>query len=267
MDLQKQIEAKEALDFLRNHPALQAERANSLFDGLWFLMETCCKHDKSHWCGHDGVTVWGEDEGWEKYKDLFDAQAKDDDEDGTPLKLRSVKVPYEQFYGEPWKADHMEYWYEVSFFIFIGNPYDKKDSWDIRNYAGYGGPEGGANTFEDMLIEIAKEVKEAYGDWGKYGEFHTPEEKKNHEATEPAFFIDTEDKKYKQMIFNEEHVDISDGLINLRWLKWYMTTDHAKKNWESNFPEWQTYIDKIEGLQPEERRAILNKYKHEDTNT
>jgi hypothetical protein len=261
MDLQKQIEAKAALDFLRDHPALHNESGDSLCDGMWFMMETCCKHNTGHWTEYDGVTVWRGDPDWEKYKDLFDAQEADDVSDETPLNLRSIKVPYLQYYGEPWVADHMEYWYESSFSVFTGNPYEKHAAYDPRNWAGHGGPQGGANTFEDMLIDMAKEVKAAYGNWSEYGAFHTPEENKNHEKVEALSFVDTETPKYKQVIFNDEHVDISDGLINLRWLKWYMTTDHAKEHWLSSFPEWQTYVDKIDNMMPEEREAILSRYR------
>ena len=261
MDLQKQIDAEKALDFLRNHPALHNESGDSICDGMWFGMYLCCKHGTTKYSEHDGVTVWHGDEGWEKYKDLFDAQNKEDAEDETPLELRSVKVPYIQYYGEPWVADHMEYWYETTFSVFCGNPYDKIGSWDLRNWQRYGGPEGGANTFEDMLIEVAKEVKDAYGDWGKYGEFHTPEETLNHKKVEAITFVDCDRPHFKEVLFNKDHVDISDGLINLRWLEWYMTTDHAKKHWECSFPEWTKYINDSKVNEPEERKTILARYR------
>jgi hypothetical protein len=40
-----------------------------------------------------------------------------------------------------------------------------------------------------------------------------------------------------------------------------MTTDHAKEHWLSSFPEWQTYVDKIDNMMPEEREAILSRYR------
>jgi hypothetical protein len=66
---------------------------------------------------------------------------------------------------------------------------------------------------------------------------------------------------YGLCVFNEDYVDIGQGLINLRQLKWFIATDYAKKNWEHSITEWQTYIDKIEKLEPTERKQILEKFK------
>ena len=255
MNTETQIKAKEALEFLREHPALNNDGGDSLFNGAWFHMELCCKHGQSKWAGEDGISIYKSNPDWEKYKEYF---KEEDREDYLPEELQSAKVPYSAIYGEPWAADHMEYWYEICFFVFEGDPYNKTERYDYTKWARYGGPEGGANSFEEMLIDAAEKVKEAYGDFNSYDSFMTPAEIKNHADVEPMFFEPVEDKPgYKSIIFNDQHVDISQGLTNLRWLKWFVTTDYAKANWGDNLSGFQPFVDKIDGLEPEERKRIL----------
>ncbi len=257
MDLEIQIKATEALNFLRDHPALNNDGGDSLFNGAWFHMELCCKHGTSKWCGTDGVTVWKSDPNWEKYKEYF----KDNEEDYLPTELHSTKVPYDIFHGEPWKADHMEYWYEICFCVFEGDPYDRSAAYDQTKWMRYGGPEDGANSFEEMIIKAAADVKAVYGDFDSYSSFVLPSEKNNHENIVPMTFEPCPDKpKYSIAVFNPDYVDISQGLTNLRWLKWFITTDYAKANWEDSIAGWQTLVNKIDTLEPESRKQILVKY-------
>jgi hypothetical protein len=104
-------------------------------------MALCCKHGTSKYAGTEGIEVYKSDPNWKKYKEYF----KDDNDEAC--------VPYEVIHGEPWKADHMEYWYEICFMIFEGNPYDRDDLYKFEKWGRYSGPEGGANSFEEMLIK------------------------------------------------------------------------------------------------------------------
>ena len=115
----------------------------------------------------------------------------------------------------------------------------------------YGGPEGGANSFEEMLIAVADDVKSAFGDFNFYDSFMTDAESKNHEDVEPMFFEPVSDKPgYKSITFNDEYVRIGQGLTNLRWLKWFMDTDYAKENWNSQLNGWKVLVSKIDELEP-----------------
>jgi hypothetical protein len=250
MNLETQIKATEALNFLRDHPALNNDGGDSLFNGAWFHMALCCKHGTSKYAGTDGIEVYKSDPNWKKYKEYF----KDDDDEAC--------VPYEVIHGEPWKAHHMEYWYEICFMIFEGNPYDRDDTYKFEKWGRYGGPEGGANSFEEMLIKAATEVKEAFGDFNSYDSFLTKAVTNNHKNVIPMTHEPLKDKpEYGLCVFNKDYVDIGQGLINLRWLKWFIATDYAKKNWEHSITKWQTYIDKIEKLESTERKQILEKFK------
>jgi len=255
MDIETQIKAAKALEFLRDHPALNNDRGDSLFNGAWFHMELCCRNGKSQWAGSDGVTIWKSDPNWEKHKAYFD----EDSDDDTPEDLKSAKVPYAEVYGEPWVADHMEYWWEVSFYTFASNPYDKKDAYTIDGkWDGYEGVSGGARSFEEMAINAADRVREVFGDFDS-SSFVTEAEEKNHNSVVPMNFKPMEDKPgYSECIFNDKYVDVYQGLINLRWLKWFMGTDYAKKNWGHHVEhEWQTLVKKIEELEPESRKKLL----------
>ena len=160
-DQNKRIESIKALEFLRAHPALNADVfGDSLFDGAWFHMEKCCKRGKSEYCKNAGITIYRHTKGWEKYKDQFEKEYKNDLD--TPKNLQSIDISYEKFYGEPWIFDHVEYWYETTFFVFMGNPYGNiKKQFDYTKWDRYAGPRGNANTFEDMLIDCAEKVKKA----------------------------------------------------------------------------------------------------------
>ncbi len=264
IDQNKRIKAITALNFLRSHPALNADVfGDSLFEGAWFHMEKCCKRGNSEYCKTAGVSIWRGRKGWEKYKDQFEKEYKDDAI--TSKSLQQIDIPYEQLYGEPWVFDHVEYWYETSFCVFTGNPYgDIKQHMDYLKWAKYAGPEGGANTFEDMLIDCAQKVKKAFGDFDDYNDFLLPEEIKNHK--EISFFNNfkpIKSGKHKgcsRMIHNKNRLDIYNGLTNIRWLKWFVETDYCKKNWDYYMKDFKKIIKKLDKI-PEKRQEILNRYK------
>lgn len=250
-----QLQAKDALDFLRSHPAFAFESGDSLCNGFWFIMAPCCKRGHPDTVDKHGVTVYRSSPDWCKYEDLVD---EEDRNNMSPWV--SVEVPYERMYGEAWSFDHMEYWYETIFFVFEGNPFKSEETYDATKWGRYGGPEGGANSFEEMLIEAAKEVKSAFGDFNVYDSFTTNEEKRNHKEVDPMLFNSCNTPGCKQIEFNKEYIDIYDSLINHRWVEWYMTTEHAK-NWSENHGEWKTFIENGKLLEPQHRKDILAQYK------
>lgn len=256
MKIETQIKAKEALEFLRNHPALNNEGGDSLFDGAWFHMELCCKNGKSKLAGEDGIRIWKGEPNWEKYQEYFD----EDLNKGLPDELHSADVPYAVFYGEPWAANHMEYWYEICFFVFEGDPYNNGDIYNHTKWGRYGGPEGGANSFEEMLIAAAEDVKKVFGDFNSYDSFMTAAEVKNHADVEPMIVDPVVEKTGYIMRFNDKHVDVSSGLLNLRWLKWFIATEYARENWKDKLSDWQVLLNKIDELEPEERKRILSSF-------
>lgn len=237
MDLQTQIKAKEAISFLQSHPALALEYGDSLSNGLWYMMSICCKHGHSEPVGAHGVRIYNDNPNWSLYSDLLTEEEKND-----PLN-NSVDVPYERVYGELWAPDHIEFWYEITFFVFEGDPYAIKDLYDPKKWGRYGGPEGGANSFEEMVIKAAEEVKKAYGDFNTYESFHTADEKENNEKEDILTPIESEKPGLKSFIFNDNYLRTYPSLINTRWLEWYMGTEHSE-GWKSEYKKWKKIIKK-----------------------
>lgn len=256
----KRIKAANALVFLKGHPAFCADiSGDSLFEGAWFSMIKCCKNSMSE-ASKMGVTIFRGDKGWTKYKDRFEEEYKDElDEE-----FQSIEIPYEEKYGEPWKFDHMEYWCETSFLVYEGNPYSSiKEHYDIKKWGRYSGPNSFANTFEDMLIDCAKKVKKCFGSFDEYKDFRLPEEIRNHKENEVFHMKPITKGKHKgcsEMIHNKEHVDIYSGLVNLRWLKWFIETDYCKKNWGYHMKDFKKHIKRLDKV-PKKRLEILKKYK------
>lgn len=264
----KKLEAIEAINFLKSHPAVSPEIFSAnICEGIDFWMNPVCKNGYSDYVKHSGVSVYIDSQWGEKYKDLLIKRWEEDGiVDPDMQRFSSVDIPYEEIFGEPWTFDHVEYWWEITFFVFAGNPYDRTDLYEHKKwqrYAGcYKGKEGASETFEDMIINAAKCVKEEYGDFGNWQDFYTPEEIKNHKEERPFGDFKPIGNGMSEVIFNDRHVQIGRGLINLRWLKWYIdfkTEPVILEDWgQDTLNEWKSYISKIENLFPEERKKILN---------
>ena len=265
------LKAVEALEKLREHPAIAPEvLGDSLFDGMWFHMSKCCKNGQAEYPGNQDKVVHKGEKGWEKWKDLFEEEYKDD----PMAEFQCVSVPYEEYYGEPWVFDHVEYWYEIVFFVFTGNPYDVKENYDYKNWGRYGGPEGGANSFDEMLIQCWEDVKKVFGDY-KWEDFDTPEEIANHEdhhafLLNGLFGMPAEAEAEAEelpvgsvpLIRDEEYLDVTNAMYNLRWLDWFRKTDYCKKNWcGDSVEEFEKACSKLKECEPEKRKSILKKYK------
>lgn len=270
---QKKLEAIKAIDFLHSHPAFSPEiSAENICEGLTFWLSPVCKNGYNECVKDLGINVYIDSELGRKYKHLLEEEWEREGITDENEKLFSpVEVPYETIFGYPWKFHRVEYQWELTFFVFEGNPYKLKDSYDYKKWgryaASYYGSEGGAETFEDMIIDVAKHVKKEFGDFS-FESFMTPQEIANHNEERPFLSTDPDDDldkiKTHSVVWNTKHVDIYNGLINLRWLDWYLnhkTEGVIAKDWaESTLKGWKKNIAKIEKLMPESRREILAKY-------
>lgn len=254
------IKAIKSLDFLRDHPGVNNDLlGDSLFDGLWFYMAKCCKRGKAESC-KKSMQIYRGEKNWHKFKDRFDKE-KESDEDTD---FQHISVTYEEYYGEPWVFDHVEYWYETTFSVFQGDPFDDRQYMEYKNWGRYAGPEGGANTFEDMLIQCERKVRRAFGSFNHLDKrLYLPEELNNNKSNRMFSLkkiTSGKNKNGSELIREDEYVDVNDGLLNLRWLKWFVETDYCKKHWEYNMPEFKNILKKLDNV-PEKRMKILNRYK------
>jgi hypothetical protein len=235
-DIKTQLQAKKALDFLNDHPAFinPAYGCGVLGGPIWFFMAKCCKRGLAE-SSKSGVRIYKGMKGWEKYKEQIEKKYKD--EKDTPEIFKSIDIPYKEYYGEAWKFDHIEYWYETTFYAFHGDPNNSQQDYDCKHWQGYSGPQGGANTFDEMLIACAKAVKKAFGNFNSYYDMHTKEELANYKENAPMLFepIKGDTRGCSEMLRNPKYIYVSDGMLNLRWLKWYSQTKHCQKNWGVEF--------------------------------
>jgi len=260
-DQEKRIKAINALQFLQNHPAISTEATgNTLFDGAWMHMAKCCKRGICE-SAKNMLTVYRGDKNWENVKYKFDklekkyAKVNDD----IPKEFYSVYVKYSELYKEPWKFDHVEYWYETTFYIYEGNPYDRMECLDYKKWDGFSGPEGGANTFEDMIVEQASKVKKIYGNFDKEKDFRLEAEIKNHKENEMFHKFDTE-KGRLCLDRNLEYLDVTVGMINLRWWQWFVHTDYCKEHWGDSIDRVYKIIERMDDKMPAKRKKIIEKY-------
>lgn len=252
---QKELGSKtiDAINFINNHPAMinSAFSSNGLSDNIWFSINQVSKHGYNKYAGKYGITIYPNNKRWNEFINLMD-----EDISKYPINEQSINIPYETFFGEPWEFDKIEYWYEITFSIFGGNPYSFKDQYDNKFWQRYGHIDGGSNSFEQMVIDIAKKVKYIYGDF-KLEDFYTKSEIKYREDENNKSLIEIGDHRLTK---NEEYIDINDSLLNIRWLEWFIETDYAKKQWDYYLNDWKKIIDKKNKLTPERYINILKEY-------
>jgi hypothetical protein len=236
----KRIRASKCLDFLHDHPiSPDIISSSGLPDCLYISLQPCCKNGYSSSAKH-GISIYRDDPLAEKFKAEFDKEYEGEKQND----FDSIDIPYKDKFGEPWRFDHVEYWYEISFKVFEGNVKSKTDYFDFKKWANYGGLESGAYSFEDAIIEGTKWVKKTFGNFG-YNSFLTPEEIENHKHHNMFNSKKCEDREgFYEMIDNDKYIDVHNGHKNLRWLKWFMTTDYAKEHWSCEFKKWNKQIHK-----------------------
>lgn len=216
-----------AKDFLERHPALGGGSVFTIHDNLWYCAQGVCKRGYSKL--RDGMfEISYTKENYKKYKGLFDIEFKEDPEHKV---FARVSVPYEKHFGEPWKFDHIEYWGELGFVMFLGKNFKKY--FDPKTWDRCAGIETSGRSFEELVINAAKEFKKVFGNFSDE-DFLTEKEKENHKKEHPIFFVKCkEPSNCSQMKHNRKYISVTDAELNRRWLKWFAKTPYAKKNWKS----------------------------------
>ena len=250
------IEVQDAIRFLENHPGVCGSGGFLSQNFSWFMSDVC-KNDcyKDTWLKPEEVevriykdhTVYRDKNDQEFFKGKFDKfypKYKDEEfEDET-----EIDVPYKEVYGYEWQYDHTKYVGEycflkyspdevyIEFLMDNGKANDKEAAEFLssvmgNSYSRYQGGRLEADSFEELIIKIAEDVKEKYGDFG-YDSF-IKEEEKNPEGMWPFHFEDLNDGSgNSMMVKNEDYIRVEEFTKNLRWYEWYKTTDHYQENWE-----------------------------------
>lgn len=253
-DYELSVKVQKAINFLNNHPAVGCTYDFIGDNFIWYLIDVCKNnqyrdiHEKDPknitvkiYKNHKAYCKKEDQEFFKgKFEQFFDKYKIDDDD-------IDLDVPYREVYGCDWEYDHTEYIGEYSFFKF--NPdkdlidfyIDKKGirpedvltmlSSESTSYERYQGGYIKANSFEELIIKTAADVKEKYGDFG-YNSFIKDEEK-NSKDEEPFFFKPLNDGSgCSEMISNPNYIIVDEHTKNLRWWEWFKGTEEYEKYWK-----------------------------------
>ena len=239
------VKVQDAIKFLDNHPAV-CGNGNFLSENfIWFMVDVCKNGEyKDTFQKPEDVEVRlrkhriYEREQFDKFYPTYKDEEFDDEDE--------IDVPYKDAYGYEWKYDHTEYVGEYCYLVYepdseyINYLMDRKEvtkekaeflaSYMSNSYQRFQGGRVTADSFEELIIKIAEDVKEKYGDFS-YDSF-IKEEEKNPEGMWPFHFEDLNDGSgNSRMVKNEDYIRVEESTKNLRWYEWYKTTDHYKENW------------------------------------
>ena len=230
-------------DFLNHHPGISKGLMDNTVKEFNCWADDVCVNNKSkrdYREKPENVTVHFHrgSEGFVKY---FESRIKDEDgEDDTKLEddrefaeFDTIEVPYRVVYGCEWAYDRTVWNGEYSIHKFIGDPKKKvKPQQEYKYWNSYEGTHiFNMDSYEELIIALAEDVKKNLGDFG-YESFLTDEEKANHEKERLFFFVPTKEGNAFEMKHNRRHIDVSEEEKNLRWWKWFRTTEYYKAHWD-----------------------------------
>jgi hypothetical protein len=217
-----------------DHPAAPSRifPTNHLID---YTLQEVDSHGLTDWANRMGVDVWYSAKNYKKYKTEFDKELSDIP-DGDPCKpnLVKIQIPYIDFYGIPYKVDHVEYWGEIHFKVFKGNDFSDKKCFDPNNWDGFCGYHCSALSYEEMVIKLIRLFFKNLGSALDDG-YLTKEEKINHAQFHRFTRRDAKDKKGYYLDKNKNYISVNEAEINRRWLKEFVKTDYGKKHWGDYF--------------------------------
>ena len=222
-----------ACELLENHPALNPMGSGSFFSGnlVWWVNQICENGEiRDNHVKSSNPLVWinDDDERFKKYFDEFSEHADDE----------HILVPYRKIYGYSWIYDYCQFVGECSMFKYCPERNSFATKFDSRYpsmqcFNAYQGASGSGATFEEMVIEMAKDVVRKFGKWS-FDDFLTTAEKKDHEENHIFIRVPVVDEVFGNCMTlenNENYMTVPDCYMNLRWWDYYRETKDYKKNW------------------------------------
>jgi hypothetical protein len=154
-------EFKEAYCFIENHPAFYNSRQDVAFH-FWTSVQSVCKHGYALEDSPKTIKIWGSHERYQEFRDKAKEEDIEDFEEDTSLS--SVDVDYEDFFGCAWKEDRIEIWLESGPYRYFQEDIEKGVIYNPQGWADHELDMGGP-SYEAVIIELAKKVKEKYGNF------------------------------------------------------------------------------------------------------
>jgi hypothetical protein len=231
-DMNKHLKVRDIFYKFSCHPALQGYLSNFM-NLLNIDIVQVCKHGQTE--PMNGlIQLWYTPDNYQKYKKEFDKEFLEytAEELKSWKRLTRIDIPYKKLYGQDWKPDHIEYWGEICFVVFVGD--DFKLWHEPKNWESFVGISASGRTFEEMMTSLGQKFFEIFGDFND-DDFLTKAEKKNHKEEEMFFHKPAKDGRGTFLIKNPKFKMVQPTEINRRWVKWFAKTDYAKKNWKDSF--------------------------------
>ena len=230
--------AVKALYFLEEHPAIAPNQLHGRY--LYFSIQDVCKRGYDKMVRNMGVDIWPTSPNASMFKEEFEKEYRRVEKDykNKPSKILKaekrfvkIEVPYKKLFGELWKYNRTEYWGEMSFAVYHGNP--KKEMKDVTPYT-WQSYDAGINTsalsYEELVIKMANVFKKRFGNFER-DYFLTPEEKRNHKKNEIFFQVKEKGSPFTRLKRNPAWIRVPDAELNHRWCRWFLLTPYGKKHW------------------------------------
>jgi hypothetical protein len=225
-------EAFDAKHFLLWHPAIGEYFDNRLFS--YYLMRVCKNGEDEH--SKNFIQIRYDQKRANPFKAEFKKKYKAKELEETPV-FCTLDKKYKEVYGKEWEYDHVEYWWDLCFIVYEGSlARNSKDYLNPIKWGAFQLTHGTSLSFEQCLINAAKEAKESLGDFTD-NEFYTKEEKDNHKNTK--IFLPDSKGKNGYVRWNPKWINVNHGILNRRWLKWFKDTPYCTKNWDKRFNKFR----------------------------
>jgi len=235
---------QKSIIFLNDHPGVNTGSHTFMSNLNWWMMDVCKNGEvKEIWeKKNPRITIYKEEK--TEFRKYFD-KYKDEDDDTM------ITVPYKVIYGCDWEyaktvyaGDYAFYKYsdDAEFVNFLKTKKDGKVKVEsLANRLCFQAYQGGyvkSDSYENLIIKIAKDVKGKYGNFG-YSDFLTNEEIENHKTERPFDMVECEkeDEKFGKcfrMLHNENYMDVTFVEKNRRWWDWFSKSEYYKKNWKNS---------------------------------
>lgn len=225
---------QKAITFLNDHPALNMTSGDFFSSNLTWSYYPICRYGEireQHVGDKDDFTIMlyrkERKVSMEKYRTLCEKYDEDISEE-------MIMVKYSDVYGCKWKYAADMYMGDFSIFKYDGmKRYVTGLQEMYPSYDSFGRYQGQAtrkNTFEDMIVDLAKKAAKNYGNYA-YQDFLTDDEKNNLSDNRPFFLVPKNDGMF-EMLSNPDYKQVYDWQINIRWWDWFRTTSYYEKNWK-----------------------------------
>ncbi len=231
--------------FLNSHPALNRKPFEFFNDNFrWFTCDVDSYRNMKNVDdnGNEFIEYFRYEPGFYKFykyrnkpiSSKYDVPLNDNNKNAE--EYDSIIVPYYVVYGKNWKYEKTTFDGIYNIVKFNGKMKNvnrrKNDKINVFEWFYFdGGNIDDKDTYEDLIIATAEEVKKKYGDVN-FGTFYTKDEKTKEKdrINNLTLRILEGSSEFQTIIYNHYSK-------NLKWWEWFMETDFYKKEFIKQYEE------------------------------